>query len=453
MKKLLIILGLITVLISCKAQHRTADTVYWYTSKDTMLMIIALGEVTFVSTNDTILFQKKVLIEDTLNIGGTEILQTGQSLKIDNSGAEFLMDNSSDTGIFYVEILKFLPVNHSPIGNKGAFFYHNDEDRFWGRLSSAWDGVVMRSDSGSVFSTPTDGGGAGVMDTAGGQNTSMIAYFTDKNTLDGSGALEYDGTWIKIDRNDGIDFTGQGGGNNWQLYQQDANDFFLDHNGGREFRFIAGAPGYITGTANSAGFVAVKNSVGTSTDPNYAFADDLNTGIGWAGADQLSLIAGGNEIVEILTSNITMYKNTRFLDSVIIDSVAWLMKEVYFPKITNYTDTDTVPLLRLPGGEIVSSNSSWTTSSDWFWTWDKKGNLISYYFKCKKRESLMLPYKGTKGGIVESWELDSPHEIHQVVAELERNIIYDIRQHIWLLILTLIVVVQSVLIVYLIRRK
>lgn len=40
----------------------------------------------------------------------------------------------------------------------------------------------------------------------------------------------------------------------------------------------------------------------TSTQPGYAFQGDTNTGIGSAGADQLSLIAGGVEAANITTS-------------------------------------------------------------------------------------------------------------------------------------------------------
>lgn len=49
------------------------------------------------------------------------------------------------------------------------------------------------------------------------------------------------------------------------------------------------------------GYGALLREVPTATNPILvpAYADDLNTGIGWAGADQLSLIAGGVEGIRI----------------------------------------------------------------------------------------------------------------------------------------------------------
>jgi len=65
---------------------------------------------------------------------------------------------------------------------------------------------------------------------------------------------------------------------------------------------------------NAAGIYASSNSgfqisdnIPTSTAPNYIInRADSNTGIGWAGADQLSLIAGGTEIVRATTTGLTI---------------------------------------------------------------------------------------------------------------------------------------------------
>jgi len=117
-------------------------------------------------------------------------------------------------------------------------------------------------------------------------------------------------TDLIIERGYGAKFT-NAGTNYWRITQEDANKLEFNYNGSQGFEFINGTPGYLTGTANSTGFGAFKNTVSTSTDPVYSFVDDLNTGIGRAGADQLSSISGGIEISRLYPDSARFYQDIK----------------------------------------------------------------------------------------------------------------------------------------------
>jgi len=90
------------------------------------------------------------------------------------------------------------------------------------------------------------------------------------------------------------------------IYEGIDDVLYFRHVAGDRFRFSAN---YFDGF-NNAGFRLIRE-VPTSTLPNIVpYGNDLNTGIGWAAADALSLIAGGVEIGRVETTGATLNNRT-----------------------------------------------------------------------------------------------------------------------------------------------
>jgi len=98
-----------------------------------------------------------------------------------------------------------------------------------------------------------------------------------------------------------------GGGNDGFFKQSGVLKYSL--NGTATNDVIFGASGIQSGNTN--GPFMLNSEVATATNPVWAFIGDDDTGIGKAGADQLSLIAGGAEGARVDTD--ATAGNTRFM--------------------------------------------------------------------------------------------------------------------------------------------
>jgi hypothetical protein len=74
-------------------------------------------------------------------------------------------------------------------GKKILFNYSGDVSCYLYRLGD--DIIFHDPNAGTVKLSDMKGGGGGVVDTAGGQTTNQVAYWTDSHTLDGDAGLAY----------------------------------------------------------------------------------------------------------------------------------------------------------------------------------------------------------------------------------------------------------------------
>lgn len=77
--------------------------------------------------------------------------------------------------------------------------------------------------------------------------------------------------------------------------------------GVQKFRWTASL--FISGDAVTTGVPAIQTIVATATTPGFTFAFDTDTGIGRAAADELSLIAGGVEVLRLDATDLTAVGN------------------------------------------------------------------------------------------------------------------------------------------------
>ena len=87
------------------------------------------------------------------------------------------------------------------------------------------------------------------------------------------------------------------GDGNDGIYQSTNNELKFSLGGASSWTMIAG---YFASDATNGGLI--RGITPTSTTPSFSFRQDLDTGIGRAGADILSLIAGGINAINITKS-------------------------------------------------------------------------------------------------------------------------------------------------------
>lgn len=94
------------------------------------------------------------------------------------------------------------------------------------------------------------------------------------------------------------------------IYERTANSLAFTTNG--VLNMIVDSLGkYVGGVSNSFAFLGREGA--TSTNPTIAPSKaDLNTGIGWAGASQMSLIAGSTEFMRVGSDRIRFYGKAYF---------------------------------------------------------------------------------------------------------------------------------------------
>lgn len=84
------------------------------------------------------------------------------------------------------------------------------------------------------------------------------------------------------------------------IYEQ--SDDVLGFATGGEYRMFISSTGIFNPA--STGTLLISNSAGSSTNPLYSFYADSNTGIGYPGADSISLIAGGSSKLVATTTGV-----------------------------------------------------------------------------------------------------------------------------------------------------
>lgn len=120
---------------------------------------------------------------------------------------------------------------------------------------------------------------------------------------------------------------------------------------------------------SSGGFI--KNIVPSTTQvglgPNK---DDENTGVGWAGADKLSLIAGGKESMRVET-----YEDTTLADSGTLATIASGVGVVY---IKNTTDNE-LSVIKIENTTVtaIDLNANHSTTKD-------NGGTLNFYWDTDK---------------------------------------------------------------------
>ncbi|MFA6005802.1 MAG: hypothetical protein WC775_04950 [Patescibacteria group bacterium] len=87
-------------------------------------------------------------------------------------------------------------------------------------------------------------------------------------------------------------------------FYESSDDNFIFRAAGTDRMTFNGGSGFWNILGTTTGGVGIQAAAGSATVPVYAFGDDSNTGIGHAGADILSLIAGGTNVLNVTAGNV-----------------------------------------------------------------------------------------------------------------------------------------------------
>jgi hypothetical protein len=133
----------------------------------------------------------------------------------------------------------------------------------------------------------------------------QIAVWTGPTTLEGDANFTWTGTTLAIAgagaqlllplEDDPLTPTLAFGDGNTGFYESSDNIIRVAQNGANTFQW--GTAGF-AGSATNAPFMYNRNA--TATDPVFTILSDSDTGVGSAAADQLSLIAGGVEMLRLV---------------------------------------------------------------------------------------------------------------------------------------------------------
>ena len=216
---------------------------------------------------------------------GTLHVQTGSAGSVTADINDLVVENSSNGGISIL----------TPDANYGAVYFGSPSDDNAARLRWQWGtaGAVNQ------FVLTTYRPSASVLI---GSGDNVTALTIDGNQDVGIGIAPVTGCQLLLPQeNDAVTPTLSFGTGNMGLYAVDANTVRMADNGTARFEWTAGQ---FRGAHGSSG--AMYNIASSSTQPTFCPRNsDLDTGIGWAAADQLSLIAGGVEGIRI-TENTTI---------------------------------------------------------------------------------------------------------------------------------------------------
>lgn len=212
------------------------------------------------------------------------------------------------------------------IGQKGipdvAHFEDNEKFYFGDSDDSVlyWDGTEFKTNiSGSWNITLTSGPTLHLETLTSGTGLKISVdsdILTTGKALDILGGTARDKSWLKVIKNsadtegsqviiDGDNVAGEQtkpslriGASENGFYPIDATAFGVTVGGAIRFYFTGAE---LRGSAGN-GAVSIVNEVSTATNPVYCFRNDVDTGLGSAGADQASIIAGGVEMLRCIES-------------------------------------------------------------------------------------------------------------------------------------------------------
>ena len=150
---------------------------------------------------------------------------------------------------------------------------------FWGSQAKAAESPIASTKATEAlvdaFSFQTDG---------------TIEVSVDKLTVDN---IVIDGDQITVPQvDDAANPTIAFGDGDTGIYELTNDNLAISIAGARLFLF---APTAFEG-AGTAGIFSIDAATSSATNPAYTFITDIDTGLGWAGEDQLSLIAGAVEM-------------------------------------------------------------------------------------------------------------------------------------------------------------
>lgn len=91
------------------------------------------------------------------------------------------------------------------------------------------------------------------------------------------------------------------------FYEGLDDEIYISIGGSIKYKIIGGGMG-----AQSAAGARIIDVTTSATTPGYAFQGDSDTGLGRAGANLLSIIAGGAESIRVGTSTVDMKVDTTF---------------------------------------------------------------------------------------------------------------------------------------------
>ena len=164
--------------------------------------------------------------------------------------------------------------------------------------------TLMFTDGDSTDFVVAGGSLTGVSST-GSPLDNQIAVFTDGTTIEGDANFTWTGTTLAIAgagaqlllplENDQATPTLAFGDGNTGFYEQSDNVLAISANGA--LRYNIDSNSIRSDRTNSAALAWV---IPTATVPGFTFVGDLDTGLGYAGADQLSLIAGAKEMLRLV---------------------------------------------------------------------------------------------------------------------------------------------------------
>ena len=199
---------------------------------------------------------------------------------------------------------------------------------FEGHNGTSWNslGVTVPSISNRIL----------LADGSGGITSNANFTFDGTDLTLGNGNIVSSTTYLNV--------SSGAGGNDGINFPQNASAF-IAINGSNVIQIDAA---FISDPGNWY----LRNIAATSTIPNLIpDSDDQNTGIGWAGADQMSLIAGGVETVRISTTDVTI---NRGIETPFETEAFSATKTVDFDdrnfKVMPVTGTTTVNVSNLPEG-------------------------------------------------------------------------------------------------------
>ncbi len=197
---------------------------------------------------------------------------------------------------------------------------------------------------------------AGDIDVLGTPVDNQIAVWKDKNTLEGDVNLTWDGTTLLLgatrklklpQEDDATSPTISFGDGNTGFYESADNKIRVAIAGGQRYGFST--TGFAE-LANANSFLLVSE-ISSSTNPVYAFGGDLDTGMGRAAADILSLITGGVEAINVDASQAVVNRVSSGLSNTAEGGTAQLvLKTAHETHTLSLSTTSVTTTLAIPSG-------------------------------------------------------------------------------------------------------
>jgi hypothetical protein len=190
-----------------------------------------------------------------------------------------------------------------------------------------------------------------------------LGFYTGSTNPDGTTRLNINGNFYATNlagKSVTVDHEAEYGAGNGLLFGNSDTRIYKTAGGALQFDLSSSTRWVMTSTyfSNPSGYGAIRNVTPSATNPVFVpNINDINTGIGWNGNDQLSLIANGIESGRVTTKGLLSEG-----DSVLTEADLVSVENVLEPIKYNKLNVD------ISGGQFTSIgdalDSVWTTGAD-----------------------------------------------------------------------------------------